>query len=228
MIAALEHDETRLRAVFRDTDEAFVNMVKRAANEIPAPACASVTFHKNTSCFCDEILAHRFGMIPFRATAEATLHLHARGPRIVRTSDIAGDESARPAHADLLVVALGPDEELHVDLHVRFGTGRDHARHSAVVAPRCVHRHVGFGGRRPTRLDEPPPLECFCDDTRWGETCVECAGTKRDVALASAPMEYHLEFETTGAMPPLDVLRAALLHLRSECVQVARQIHAAA
>ena len=226
MIHTLAHDETHLRALFQETDEAFVNMVKRAANEIPAPACASVTFHTNTSCFCDEILAHRFGMIPFRATAEATLRLHARGPRIVRTSDIEG-EAACPAHLDLLVVVLGPEEELHVDLHVRFGTGREHARHSTVVAPRCVHRHVGFG-RRPTRLDEAPPLECFCDDTRWGETCVECAGTKRDVTLVSAPMEYYLEYETTGAVPPLDVLRAALLHLRAECVQVARQIHAAA
>ena len=113
-------------------------------------------------------------------------------------------------------------------------------KHSAVVAPRCVRRHIGFlspdaatastpsTATPTTPLTDALPLECFCESTAWGtKKCAECAGRKRDLSLASAPLAFFLEFETTGALDAVDLLRRALEHAKATCMLTQRQLAAA-
>lgn len=222
-VAHLQHDASKLRLALDGADETFVNMLKRALTDVRVPACVEVTFRRNTSAFCDDVLAHRLGMIPMRGGEEkgddesdTTVKLRAQGPCVVRASAVEG-----AVHPDLLVVVLGPNEELDADLRVAYAHGKVHARHSAVVAPRVVRRHVTSETPLHTPLHTPLPLECFCAETPWGTPkCTECAGAKRSLAHASTPLRFFLEFETTGVVMPLDLLRCALEHTRAECVSV--------
>lgn len=243
-----------LRVEIHDADEAFANMVRRALTDVRILAATHVTFRRNTSAFCNEVLAHRLGLVPLRSTfaEHRPATLRARGPCVVRAGDIeALDFEVAAPH--VLVVALGEGEELDCTLHPALSTGKEHARHSAAVATRCARRHeimlarwaaAGAYDRRADLalrgLPAPLPTECFCVSTAWGTPrCEECAGEKRaqprvlydsDMDVddqCSDPLVFLLEFETTGALAPLDLLRRALETAERASTHVAEQLQRA-
>lgn len=210
-VAALQHTPDRLRVELAGVDETFANMLRRALTDVPIAAAERVTFRINTSAFGSDVLAHRLGLVALRARAPHPTRatLSARGPAIVRASDIVSDD-VEVASPFTLIVVLSPGEELDAVLHIGTDTGKRHARYNASVASRCVRRHRA--------ADQPPllscaapwtdlPRECFCQEVAWGSTCEECGGAKRIRALRDAPLSFVLEFETTGALPALELLR---------------------
>lgn len=220
-IENLQFDDTKLRVEIRDCNETFANMIKRSLTDVQVPACTHIVFKKNTSAFCDEVIAHRIGMLPLRSISpnHRLSHIRAKGPCVVRSSDIKFEDVVCP-HKDLLVVVLDKDEELQADLQVELDIGKHHARHSAVVAPRCIRRHVGMIGS--PSLHDDVVAECFCEDTEWGTRCKECAGLKRPYLMKWAELVFIVEFETTGSLEPLELLRRALFHALTTCEHVER------
>ena len=245
-LAHLLHDDVALRVEVHDCDETFANMLRRALTDVAIPATTRVTVRKNTSAYCNEILAHRIGLIPLKSkfAEHRPATLKVQGPRVVRAGDIVA-EDVDIAAPDVLIVCLAEGEELDMTLHIQLGTGKDHARHSAAVAGRCVRRHAGmqyrYGcscedgnqmlsddlepGDALVPLHERLPVECFCEDTEWGAArCKECAGRKRTLAQKHAPLVFIVELETTGALDPLEILRRAMEHAEAAAITTARQL----
>jgi hypothetical protein len=235
----LKHDSVSLRVEVHGCDEAFANMLRRALTDVPVPATTRVTVRRNTSAFPNEVLAHRIGMLPLKSLFAAHRHatLKEKGPKVVRGSDVRA-EDVEVASPEALVVCLAEGEELDMDLHVELGTGKDHARHSASVAARCVRRHEGMqrarkgggeGGeeeeRREVPLHERLPVECFCPSTGWGtRRCKECAGEKRREEERNAPVVFVMELETTGALLPLELLRRGMEIAEAQAANVAKRV----
>lgn len=212
----LQHDARSLRVELHGCDdETFASMVRRSLTDVAIPAGTRVTVRRNTSAFCNEVLAHRLGLIPLKSrfAEHRPATLVAQGPRVVRSGDIQS-EDVEVVDKDLLIVCLAAGEALDLSLHIELGTGKDHARHSAAVASRCARRHASFFPAPPlhTRL----PVECTCEATAWGtERCVECAGRKRPLAERHDALVYVLEFETTGSLAPVELLRRGLEHAQA-------------
>lgn len=220
----LEFNDQRLRVELHGVGECFANMLRRALTDVPVPAATFVTFKRNNSAFCDEILAHRIGLIPLisHAPQHRPATLKVRGPRVVRASEIVCLD-AEVATPDTLVVVLNDGEEVDAEIEIGIATGKEHARHSAAVATRCVRRHVGM--HTVAHLGDPLQNECFCDETAWGSLCERCAGQKRPANARDAPLVFILEFETTGALPPLELLRRSLEQVKHTSSDVSRQAH---
>jgi len=229
-LKALQHDAHALRVEIHGTEETFANMVRRALTDVLIPATVAVTFQKNTSCFPDETLAHRIGLIPLRsAFAEhRPATISAKGPCLVTAAHILAEDVDVP-HPDLLVVCLADGEELRCTLDIALQTGKDHARHSAAVAPRAVRRHEGMQRQLGISEDVPLhtalPVECFCDETAYGTArCGECTGRKRSLVDKHAPEVFIIEFETTGALSPLELFRRALESARDAAAHAQKQL----
>ena len=220
-LANLDHDDSALRVEVHGCDEAFASMLRRSLTDVAVPAATRITFKKNTSAWPNEVLAHRIGLIPLKSTfaEHRPATLRAVGPMVVRAGHIAA-EDVEVAAPDVLVTCLAEGEELDLTLHIELQTGKDHARHNASVASRCVRRHASM--LTPTPLHERLPVECFCEATEWGQTCAECAGRKR--TTKDEPLVFVLEFETTGALAPIDLLRRSMEHSKKASAHVAEQL----
>lgn len=112
----------------------YCNAVRRSLiADVGTWAPRELVVRENTSCFTNELLAHRVGLIPFRRVGNGDeLELSARGPGVVRAAAFTGPAFV-PVHPEIEVATLAADQSL--DLTVRFDwrTGAAHARY----APCC-------------------------------------------------------------------------------------------
>ena len=111
------------------------NALRRALmSDITNIAPDSVTIRTNTSCQTDEYIAHRIGLIPFRALEGAddrATRLTVSG-RMASASDIVS--SAYAPYIDIPIMRLGPNQSLDLDITFRTGSGAEHARFSHISA----------------------------------------------------------------------------------------------
>ncbi len=121
-----------------ETPSNIPNALRRALlSDIQTIAPDTVTFRKNTSCQTDEFIAHRIGLIPFKAinldadmsSNKTTLTVK---DRTAMARDIVSD--AYVPCTDMPVMKMAPGQELDLDITFKTGTGSDHARFSQVGA----------------------------------------------------------------------------------------------
>lgn len=115
----------------------FCNAVRTSLiDDTTSLAAKEVVVKRNTSCFNNEFLAHRLGMIPFRRTESEGMELSvvAKGPRRVYARDLVGI-GVEPVYGGVMVACLGNAEQ-QIDLTVRFDEqrGSKHARYMSVSA----------------------------------------------------------------------------------------------
>ena len=200
-----------------DGTDAMANAIRRTLlMDVPVLATDTVRILTNSSSFPDEYIAHRIGLVPLSGALESSvLCLDVTGPGQVLAGDLTSpDRAVQVVAADTLLVELLEDQKLHLEAHVVVGTGKRHARWCAAVAPayRLQTRGVDF-------------CECFCEDTPWGAPrCAECAGRKRTLDQKHDPLVFVIELETTGALPPLEILRRGMEHAAAAAEQVAREV----
>jgi len=100
---------------------------------------------------------------------------------------------------------LAAGQRLRLDAFCEIGSGADHARFTACIAPRYAARHVG--------VKSP---ECFCPSTTHDSKCTRCGLCKPPVESCAGPLCHQFAFETTGGVAALVLLRRALLTLRAK------------
>ena len=210
-IDRLELDARSCRLALSECTEAKVNALRRTLlSDLPSIAADSVRVFANTSCFPDEYVAHRIGLMPLRgALREATLRVECTGPCRVLGRDLSSPDGSVVVMApDSLVVELQEGERFVADVHVAVGTGAAHSRWCSAVAVRYSQRSKGFSP--PGGAEEGGVAgECFCDDVAFGERCPHCGARKRELRLRDAPLLFELEFETTGALTLAEMLVGA-------------------
>jgi len=146
-IEKLKESEESIKFLIKDIDFGFANVIRRSVFEIPVLAIDEVEFYKNDSALYDEILAHRLGLVPLKASntftkpkecsckgkgclkCTAALKLKAKGPATVSTSELKA-KGIMPVFKDMPLVLLEKDQELEFSATATLGTAKEHAKFS--------------------------------------------------------------------------------------------------
>ncbi len=146
-IELLNKEKDKISFLVKDITNSIVNAIRRSVYEIPVVAIDTVEFYKNDSALYDEILAHRFGLIPIRAPKDfimrqkcsckgkgcvkctASLKLKAKGPCTVYASDLkAKAKAVEIIYPKMPIVTLIKDQELVLTAEAALGTAKQHAK----------------------------------------------------------------------------------------------------
>tara|TARA_B100000683_G_scaffold183301_1_gene176542 strand:- start:4862 stop:5641 length:780 start_codon:yes stop_codon:yes gene_type:complete len=203
------------------TSSALPNQLRWAlGRDIPTEAVDAVTIFTNTSPFPDEFIAHRLGLIPLRRVSSSGDSLAIRLPQVNKVTRVLSDHIAggfETVHKGLVVATLPEGCELNLTAKVVTGCGKQHQRFCHVSAGTICKRSQGF---------DVAKEQCWCDSTPWNQKCSECTGFKPPEELASAPIVYHLSFETNGHRSPRDTIHVALMAVRQKLMKVKAHVSA--
>ncbi len=127
MMKQIEKNEARV--VFSvDMNVTLANAIRRSVGEIPILAIDEVDIYKNDSALYDQIIAHRFGLIPLKNQKlgegkNLTLKLKAKGGEV-----LAGEFGKEVVYPDMPIVLLEKGQELEVVARATQGIGKEHAK----------------------------------------------------------------------------------------------------
>lgn len=155
-IKMLSKDERKIKFVLEDSTPQFANALRRIImSEVPVMAVDTVTFYNNDSALYDEVVAHRFAMVPlwfdaktFKKPDECDCEgkgcsncsivfvVDKKGPTVVLSKDMksADADTARPLVEDVPIAELFEGQRLKAEATARLGVGKDHAKWQAAKA----------------------------------------------------------------------------------------------
>uniref|UniRef100_A0A8C4WZT6 DNA-directed RNA polymerases I and III subunit RPAC1 n=1 Tax=Eptatretus burgeri TaxID=7764 RepID=A0A8C4WZT6_EPTBU len=225
-------------------DAAIANAFRRILlAEVPTMAVEKVFLYNNTSIIQDEILAHRLGLVPFRADPRLfefrseVYTRHFRWVPLGNQADIYEPNSIGPVHKDILLAQLRPGQEIDLMMHCVKGIGKDHAKFSPVATASYrllpdVHLLAPIEGELAETL-----RDCFSP----GVISVEIINGKKVARVVNARMDNcsrevfrheelknlvkltrvrdHFIFlvESTGALSPAILVMEAVKILMGKC-----------
>ena len=153
--------EDWVRLELGDVPHSLGNALRRMIiNEVPTMAVEEVLVIENTSVMTHEVLAHRISLIPFttdlenyvlpedcdcgsqlgcpRCSVRYSLRKSASGGVVtVYSSDLqleSGSERVRPTSGEFPLVKLADGQSVELELYVRLGKGKKHAKWQAGLA----------------------------------------------------------------------------------------------
>jgi len=97
-------------------DVSMANALRRCIiSQVPSIVIDTVCIKENDSCLCDEMIAHRLGLIPLKKTSESTetefkIKLEQVGPKRVYSRDIIFPPGIEAVSPDIIILNLGPEE----------------------------------------------------------------------------------------------------------------------
>ncbi len=220
--------------------------------------------YESLSAMFNEIVAHRLGMLPV-PTDSATLQafgvaiddpeqqpeimysLNKQGPCMVYSSDlepINGDKSLDIPDPHIPIVRLDKGQAILVYARATIGSGLQHAKWQAVVAPRFHEAKTlrlsgerskelvgaaGTGGFQKSGktqlLKDPIKAYHAIRNLRQFHTDEKAQAA---IKIETLPDHYLFEFETTGAITARLALEQALKALDSHCAEFVAGLEAAA
>ncbi len=152
-IEVLEKDETNLRIAVRDADVPLMNALRRIVlAEVPAMAIDEVVMIENSSILQDEMIAHRFGLVPLKTDLDnyslpedcecksefgcgncrVTLTLNAEsneGTRAVYSGELVSENPfVVPVTEKIPLVKLAKGQKLKLEAYAKLGKGKVHAK----------------------------------------------------------------------------------------------------
>lgn len=118
-------------------DVSLANALRRIMiGDIPVIAIDTVKIKENDSSLCDEMIAHRLGLIPIRVKPgiekkEFVIKLKAEGPRRIYARDLILPEELELPHPGIIILNLGSKEHINLVCNTEEGVGSEHAKWSA-------------------------------------------------------------------------------------------------
>ena len=146
-IEQLNKTEDKISFLIKGISTPVANAIRRSASEVSVLAIDTVEFHRNDSALYDEIIAHRLGLIPLRATTPfveqskcsckgkgcskctAALKLTVKGPCMVYASDLKA-KGLEIVYPEMPIVLLGANQELQFIAEAKLGKSIEHAKFS--------------------------------------------------------------------------------------------------
>jgi DNA-directed RNA polymerase subunit D len=111
----------------------LANAIRRSVNEIPTLAIDEVDIFKNDSVLYDEMLAHRFGLVPLKnikLKSEKGIQLKLKTKGEQGGSEVLSGALGKDVVFENMPMALlEKDQELEIVARANMGTGKDHAKH---------------------------------------------------------------------------------------------------
>ncbi len=171
-IELLEEDEKSVRVLLSDVPLAIANALRRfAINEVPTMAVEEILIIENSSSMPNDVLTHRISLIPFisdidryvppeecdcgnrlgceRCAVRFVLRAEAKDePITVYSGDMIPEEetNVKPVSPKIPIVKLAPGQRIEMELYVRVGKGRKHAKWQAAIA--SLYKPEGKEGQR--------------------------------------------------------------------------------
>jgi len=146
-IEKISKEKEKIVFLVKEINNSIANSIRRSVLEIPVLAIDTVEFYKNDSALYDEMIAHRLGLVPIKATktfksrkecsckgkgclkCTASFKLKVKGPGMVYAKDLKG-KGAEVVYPEMPIVLLNKDQELVLTTEAILGTGKEHAKHT--------------------------------------------------------------------------------------------------
>ena len=201
-----------------DANESLANSLRRSVSEIPTLAIDEVEIYKNDSALYDEIVAHRFGLVPLKTEKSMSgktkidFKLTKTGPCTVYSGDLSG--AGDVVFDKIPITLLGEGHKIELIATARLGKGIDHAKH---IPGLCYYRHL-LEVKSSPEIDaivqksksavkpEKKGSKWICDLNGAEEKAVE----EIDKSAISDSNEILFIIESYGSMPAKDILSKAI------------------
>ena len=163
-IEVLEKDDKNMRLLIREVDVPFINALRRVViAEVPCMAIDEIVVIENSSILQDEIIAHRFGLIPLKTDLDGynlpeecpcrsefgcnlcrvTLTLDAEskeGTRTVYSGELTSENpDIAPVNDKIPIIKLAKEQRLKLEAYARLGKGKNHAKWQPVSM--CTYKY---------------------------------------------------------------------------------------
>ena len=163
-IEVLEKDDKNMRLLIREVDVPFINALRRVVlAEVPCMAIDEIVVIENSSILQDEIIAHRFGLIPLKTDLDGynlpeecpcksefgcnlcrvTLTLDAEskeGTRTVYSGELKSENpDIAPVSDKIPIIKLAKEQRLKLEAYARLGKGKNHAKWQPVSM--CTYKY---------------------------------------------------------------------------------------
>jgi len=160
-VKLLEHDEKSVKVELIDVPFAVANALRRfTINEVPTMAVEEILIIENSSSMPNDVLAHRISLIPFisdidryvapeectcgsklgceKCAVRYILRAEAKDePITVYSGDMIPEDpetTVKPVSPKIPIVKLAPGQKIEMELYVRVGRGRKHAKWQAAIS----------------------------------------------------------------------------------------------
>jgi DNA-directed RNA polymerase subunit D len=243
MIELLKKDKKSGRVTFvLKSTPAFANALRRAMIEaVPSMAIDEVEFVQNDGVLYDEVLAHRFGLVPLTsdlkgydvrkpgdelsAKNSVKLTLKAKGPCTVYAEDLKSkDPKIKPVFPKMPLVKLLKGQELELVATAVLGVGKEHSKFSPCLAwytfkPKVTvnnnHKEFDkFKDRYPPQVFNNGKIDAkLIEQHNLYEACDGINDEIVKVERDSSTLIFNVE--PWGQLAPSEILASAADHLTS-------------
>src|SRR3989344_7342502 len=154
-IQKLQSSDSELSFVIKGITPEIANSLRRIMiGEVPTLAIDEIDFQKNDSALYDEVLAHRFGLVPLVtdlssyemketcscegagcAKCQLVMSLKAKGPATVYSSELQStDPKVKPVFPNIPLVILVKQQRLEIEATAILGQGKVHMKFAPCIA----------------------------------------------------------------------------------------------
>lgn len=252
-IEKIYEKEDKISFVIRGINFSFANAIRRSASEIPVLAIDTVEFYKNDSALYDEILAHRLGLIPLKASktftprencscdgkgcakCTTTIKLKAKGPKMIYASDLE-TKGCEVVFKEIPIVFLDQNQELEFSAEAILGKAIEHAKFSCglvwfralpeVTVKGCdgCSRCIEICPKKAILLkDKIPSVDPIKCDLC--EACVEVCRDHKNALIIKPSQENFLFFvESFGQKTPKEIFLESIEILNENLKEIKKAI----
>lgn len=173
-VKLLEEDEKSVKVLLSGIPLAVANAIRRfTINEVPTMAIEEVLIIENSSSMPNDVLAHRLSLIPFisdidhyyppeecpcgsklgceQCAVRYILRAEAKDePITVYSGDMVPEDpntKVKPVSPKIPIVKLAPGQRIEMELYVRVGRGKQHAKWQAAISSLYEPEGGGDGER---------------------------------------------------------------------------------
>jgi len=207
----LKHEGSELSFKVRGASPAFVNALRRAAlSEVPVLAVEEVMFFENESSMHDEIIAHRLGLIPLTTPP---------GKYVMPSQCDCGSELGCPrCRLSLSLEAVAGEKPTTV---YSGGLKSEDPEVQPVSSSIPIAR---LGPGKALRLEAYARLGVGLDHAKWQAASTASYRFTKFDKHKPENNEVVFTIESTGALPPSEIVAQAARILKSKVEKVSGQI----
>lgn len=223
----------KLEFLLEDTDISFANSLRRVMiSEVPTMSVEWVDIVDNNSVLFDEVISHRFGMMPVKfdpdkfvftedckckgkgcPLCQVVFVLDKKGPSIVRSGDLkTSDKSVTPTDPEFILAELLEGQAIKLEAVVRLGLGTKHAKHHAANASYNYYPVITVKGSAedaknavkacPKGILEVKGTEIDIKDPSKCDLCRLCMENSKNVEIKGDPSRIVFRVESVSGLKP--------------------------